>query len=393
MSIIEVLLFVLLGVLLGAFAGLIPGVHPNLFATLFLTYTFSEPFGAAVILVSAAVANAIVAFVPSVFLGAPDSGTELSVLPGHKLLLEGRGYEAVFLTSLGGLSAMALVLLTLPVAAFVLPAFYVFLRPHLHWLLSLVLIYALWKDRSVWAVVVVTLSGLLGLLALNAFKDPLFPMLSGLFGMSGLLYSLRTAQVIRPQVISSIQAPSRECIGGSSIGYLAGMLVGLLPGIGASMAAFLVQELCGDKNTRRFLVALGGIATADAIFSLLALWLIGNPRSGVAVSVEQLLGKLTSGDVIVFFGAMCLAAALASLAALKLAGLFACGVARVDYKRLTTTVVAGLGLAVLVLSGLDGLLLMSLATAIGMVAVLSGTRRSYLMACLLVPTILFFAGV
>jgi len=38
---------------------------------------------------------------PSIFLGAPEADTALAVLPGHALLMEGRGEEAVRLSAIG----------------------------------------------------------------------------------------------------------------------------------------------------------------------------------------------------------------------------------------------------------------------------------------------------
>lgn len=390
---LELLTLVLVGVFLGIFTGLVPGIHPNFFAVLFLVALPSSSFEGAIVLVAAAVANSFVSFIPSVFLGAPDGGTELSVLPGHKMLLEGRGYEAVRLTVMGGLLIMVLVLITLPLVAVLLPQTYSLIRPYLHWLLAGVLLYALARDRSLWAVVVVALSGMLGILVLENFPNPLFPMLTGLFGVSGLLYTLRTRTTVPLQNLSYERPPNKTYVSGGVAGYLGGMLVGLLPGLGASQATFLVQEGMRARDTKKFLVAIGGVMMADAVFSLLALWLIGNPRSGVAVSVGEMLDDLTAGDVVALLGVMCVSASLAAVTTLKFASSLAGRLGRVDYEKMTMAVIIGLIISVLLLTGVEGLLLLALSTSIGLVAISSGARRAYCMGCLLVPTILFFAGV
>ncbi|WP_367883109.1 tripartite tricarboxylate transporter permease [Thermococcus peptonophilus] len=80
----------LLGALFGTFTGLMPGVHVNTLAvllngallpslTLFamgLTHTYLDAF-------------------PSTFLGIPDEGTALSILPAHRLVLAGKGMEVI----------------------------------------------------------------------------------------------------------------------------------------------------------------------------------------------------------------------------------------------------------------------------------------------------------
>jgi putative membrane protein len=55
-------------------------------------------------------------------------------------------------------------------------------------------------------------------------------------------------------------------------------------------------------------------------------------------------------------------------------------------------VIAFLVLLVGLFTGISGLLIMIVAAAIGLVPNLTGIRRSHAMGCLLLPTILFFAG-
>lgn len=105
----------LLGVLFGTFTGLTPGIHVNTLAvllngallpslTLFamgLTHTYLDAF-------------------PSTFLGIPDEGTALSILPAHRLVLAGKGMEviriALYSSFLGTLFFTPLVPLYLAIA-------------------------------------------------------------------------------------------------------------------------------------------------------------------------------------------------------------------------------------------------------------------------------------
>jgi putative membrane protein len=101
----------IIGVLCGVVTGLIPGIHVNTVgafvfsASPFLLYSYS-PEVLAVFLLSMSISHALLEFIPSMFLGVPDEGTVLSVMPGHYLLLQGRGKEAIRLVSLGGFGAM-----------------------------------------------------------------------------------------------------------------------------------------------------------------------------------------------------------------------------------------------------------------------------------------------
>ncbi|OPY31437.1 MAG: Tripartite tricarboxylate transporter TctA family protein [Methanomassiliicoccales archaeon PtaU1.Bin124] len=109
------------GSLLGAFTGVTPGLHVNTMALLVLITSSSSlailggilisfevdpslaPVILASLLVSAAVSHSFLDFLPSVFFGAPEESECLSMLPGHRLLLAGRGLEAVTVAAEGSL--------------------------------------------------------------------------------------------------------------------------------------------------------------------------------------------------------------------------------------------------------------------------------------------------
>jgi len=122
-EILLLLVFTFLGIMLGTLTGLIPGLHvnnvalimiaasPAIFASLlFLTdhgveYSFIPILVAAVILATS-ITHTFLDFIPSTFLGAPEGETALAVLPAHAMVLEGKGYQAVYLSALGSLGAM-----------------------------------------------------------------------------------------------------------------------------------------------------------------------------------------------------------------------------------------------------------------------------------------------
>src|SRR3989338_7134813 len=110
---LEILLAILIGCLLGIITGLTPGVHINLVSVVILSLSpflsqYVSLLTLSIVIIAMSVTHTFLDSLPSIFLGAPDSGMELSVLPGHKLLLEGRGYEAVILNTIGSLFAVIL---------------------------------------------------------------------------------------------------------------------------------------------------------------------------------------------------------------------------------------------------------------------------------------------
>src|SRR5881296_1776164 len=110
---IELIIFSLLGIGIGIVTGLIPGLHVNNIIPIILSSSFfvSDPLSLSVLIISISVTQTFIQFIPSIFLGAPEEGTSLSVLPGHRLLFEGNGYEAIKLTVLGGMGSLLLTML------------------------------------------------------------------------------------------------------------------------------------------------------------------------------------------------------------------------------------------------------------------------------------------
>ncbi|MBI5001744.1 MAG: tripartite tricarboxylate transporter permease [Euryarchaeota archaeon] len=114
--------FGLLGFLVGLLTGMVPGLHLNnvvlillagqdalcAFAALIVSSALAADMALAMasFIVALAVTHSFITFIPSSFLGAPDEKTSLSVLPAHRMVLEGRGYEAVRLSAIGGLAGL-----------------------------------------------------------------------------------------------------------------------------------------------------------------------------------------------------------------------------------------------------------------------------------------------
>lgn len=390
---LELLLALLFGIALGTACGLLPGLHPNNTIPIILGLSFLfPPLSAAVVLISAGVVNSFVAFIPSILIGAPEGGSELSALPGHRLLLQGRGYEALRLTVIGGLAGVLFAVLTLPVFALAMPKVYSFIRPNVHYLLIFVVSYMIFSEKGkgkFFAAAVFALSGTLGYVTLNlGGNEILFPLLSGLFGLPMLLLAIKSKTTL-PETFSleSGELRKRDVIKPAIIGSVAGVIAGLLPGIGSSQATVLAQA----KNERTFLMSVAGVSVVDMVYSILALWLIGNPRSGIAAAV----GTLVSVDVntaLVFLSVILSAAGAGAFLTLKISRAAIFAIRSLDYQGLCLHTFVFVCALIFVFTGFFGLAIAGLALSVGVVANLADIRKSHAMGCLILPTILFFAG-
>lgn len=399
---IDILIFSLIGVGLGIATGLLPGLHiNNMLPVLLPLAVIIGPYNLAAVIISMAVVQNFVSFIPSIFLGAPDADTALSTLPGHRLLHEGRGFEAIKLTIVGGVGALAVsILLTISLSKY-FPMLYELSRPYIQYaLLGIVGFMVITEEslkRIASAILIILLSGILGFLVLQSSLIPqqnaLFPMLAGLFGVSILATSMMQKSKIPEQSgESDIRSKRIDLIKSIALGAVAGMIVGFLPAVGVSQAAAIFQSIGGLSEARTFLVSLAGINVANEVFSLNSVYLIGNPRSGASVAIENIFGTLEWGDILLFIGIIAFSAGIGAVASLILGKSVPRLLMRIDYRILSLSVIAMMVAMMFVFTGIYGLLVGAVASAIGILCNHLGVKKSTCMGVLLVPSIIFFSG-
>ena len=386
----EIVFVALLGIGAGILAGLIPGIHPNLFASFILLYFYGfDPFLLCVFLLCSGIANSFASFIPSIFLGAPESENSLSVLPGHKLLLHGRGYEAVKLSVIGGIIGGIIGIMLLPVLILtgIWYSKFRFLIPIGLVAIVFFMIFSEigWK-RKILAIYVFLFSGLTGILFLDF--DILFPVFTGFFGLP-LLFLSFIKNVKLPEKIS-FECENVNSFKSSLIGSAAGILTGILPGISSAQASMVVQELFGKRKEREFLISIGSITTVEIIISVFAIYIIGNPRSGIAHAIMSLIGKFSLEILILFILVSLFSIFISGYITIKIAKKFVFWIQGIDYSALSRNVFICLLFTVFVFSGLKGFLLCIAAFFLGLVVNVSKIKRTHLMGFLIVPTIMFY---
>jgi putative membrane protein len=399
---IELLLAILLGVMFGIITGLIPGIHVNLISMILYSLSgwllgFATPITLGTFIIAMAVTHTFLDSIPSIFLGAPDADMALGVLPGHKLLLEGKGFEAVKLTIIGSLLALIVTVLLIPVLLPIVPSIYSFIQPFMAYILMFVVLYMIVIESSFkskfYSLFLFLLSGTLGLIVLNwpNFKQPLFPMLSGLFGVSTLFISLgQDSKLPKQEVSETIVVGKGKTTKAIAAGVFSGSLTGLFPGLGAAQASILGMGLVGEIGNYAFMILIGGINTVNFTFSLATLYVLSKARNGAVVVVSQLINEVGITELIIFLSAALIAGALATFLALKISKVAAKVITKINYKMLVKSIIGFITILTIFFSGFYGLLVLMVSSAIGMIAPLVGVKRSHAMGCLMLPVILFF---
>lgn len=424
---IELVLWALIGAAGASLLAWIPALHIYNVAALVLLLSESgiltlqaEPL--AFLFLGMVTGYALGNTIPSIFFAVPDESMIFVVLPGQKYLLQQRGYEAVALTGLGGLAGLFALLALAPVASRVLPIIREILQPHLGWILWAVIAYLLlsewpkgtgrapsgwrrWWDgwRSLVAgLATFVLSGLLGIILL--YRSPvsvhvayqnLLPAFVGLFAVPWVVTNLLGRVSIPPQHIArDLDVSWQHVAQGAAAGVMGGLFAAFLPVVTGGIGGFLAGHATAQRDDRTFLIAQGAAKTTYYVGGFLLFFVPGLhlTRGGMAWMISTQYTPYTPAQYFTATAGALAAGVLAFLLSLGLARGAIKVVSRVSYRTVSWVT---LGILVLIVGGMTGpagLAICSVATGIGLIPVLWGSRRMNAMGVLLLPIALNMSG-
>ena len=390
------LIFLFLGIAAGTFTGLAPGIHINLIGAILVSLSISvlAPIGPAylvVFIVSMSITHTFVDFIPSIFLGCPNDDTSLSVLPGHEMLKQGKGHSAVLLTAYGCLAATILTLVISYPLILLVEKIYPLIQTSIPYILiavSCIMVFS--ENKKIASMIVYSLTGILGLVVLNlkTLEEPLLPLLTGLFGSSALILSIKNKIKI-PQQTLKIEKP--KLIKPILASLIASPLCGFLPGLGSGQAAIL-GNVISRSDRKGFLVLQGATNTLVMVFSFLSLYAISKTRTGSAAAIKDLIGQPSTEILIIILASVLISGAISFFITKKLSVIFSQNINKINYSKISIVTLIILSLVVLFFSGLFGFLTFAISTFTGIYCIQTGVKRTNMMACLLLPTIVLYFG-
>ena len=399
MEIFGVLAALVLGVNAGIITGLFPGVHVNMVSVLLISFsplllTITSPIVLAVFIISLAITHTFLDTIPSIYLGAPDEGQALNALPGHRLLLQGLGHNAVIYTLIGSFGSLLLSVILFPLFILSMDKLSALVSNIIGYLLIVIMAYMIFREKGKWlkSLVVFLLAGTLGILIFSVpnLHQPLFPLLSGLFGFSILVESLRQKSTIPVQKESPLTISKKNMLKSISAASGVGFLAAFLPGFGSSQAAIISTNVVGDIGDEGFLSLVGGINTANMLISIAAAYVLQKARNGAIVTVLELLGGVGFNEMMLFIGVSLVAGGLATLLTLYLSKVFSKYIVKVNYTAIIIGILVFITSLVFFFDGFIGLIILFTATAIGLITSFFKVGKNHLMGCLILPVILFF---
>jgi len=407
----------MLGVFLGTLTGLIPGFHPNNVAVILVSispvlmrelhsfdaYAFSIIVASAIL--ATAVTHTFLSFIPAAFIGAPEADTALSLLPAHRLLLEGRVYEATVLSAIGSFGAVIFSLLCLiPFYFIVSSRLFAILQSHLLYLLiGISAILILTESSSermephlaiMLSTMVFIIAGIFGIVLQNLPVPMYFPAFTGLFGLSTILYSLFYTPEIPPQEIKEPEIRGMGILKSIVSGAVFGSMVSILPGITSAHATVMAMLARRNREPEQVILTLSGVNTANVIFCTATLFLTLRARSGTMIAINRIMevqpweGIAPHPALFQLLIAVLTASAFSFFITRYMGKQFSLFFCRIPYRKMLFGIIISLTLLVFVITGWLGLLVLFVATTIGLIPIYTGVKRSNCMGVLLLPIII-----
>ena len=140
------------------------------------------------------------------------------------------------------------------------------------------------------------------------------------------------------------------------------------------------------------MVSINSANTANAIFSLIALFIIGKARSGAMVAIDGLV-NVSEWDysiIILLLIVIIYVSTISYFTTIYLGDRISGFLSRINYSKLCSTVLAGLSIMVFMFTGWFGFIIFLISTPVGMIASYAKIRKINAMGVIMLPVILYF---
>jgi len=367
------------GILLGIFTGLVPGIHSNTVISILSTFDIDQIY---LIIIMIIPAHMIVSFIPSIFFGIPEQGTVISVLPGHRMTLEGKGLLALKTVILSILLATLISVIMFPISLDLFPTIYSLIQPYIKYIvLGLSIIFVVKTKNPILSLGIFLLAGALGYVSLHSnLEDPFLPLFSGMFAIPIILnYTYSTIKKQNDPQLNKFEI--RYVI----IGVVGGFLSDLLPGISSPSQVATFFSIFMPINSLGYLSTIASISTSQTIFALSTAASIGKARIGGVAWLEKFIDiRQNNFELLVFmFFSVAITCGIVYLMRKKIAS-----IANMNLSKLNILLAVYLTSIIFILNGFFGLAIFVVSGLLGYLTVRIGVTRTNLMGAVIVPTLM-----
>lgn len=422
---LSVVLWALFGVAVGLLFSWMPGFHVyNVIALLTatgLTFTFMPSDAFPFFVLGAIVSFAYASTISTVYFSVADDTMIFMLFPTQRYLVVGRGHEAVLLTLIGAFGASLVLAASLPLLPLVLPTLRDLLNPYIPLFLASLVVFMFMSEwlkmgdrvenprlriavawtQALGGIFVFLASGVLGFILMYTNLLParvayvrLTPMFLGFFGLPWVLLNILSDVRIGEQITEdAVATDPRALLNGLFGGVLGGYIAAFFPIITGGMGALVAGHITSQRGDDTFIVSQGANRFVYYVGAFLFLFLpaAAITRGGAAWLVSGVYQPKTYREYVYAAGVLLLASGVSFLGTLLLSKAVARVVTR-HYKTVSYAVVGLLFLVSWALTGFMGVVVMVVASLIGLAAAFFNTRRSYCLGGLIFPVLLSMTG-
>lgn len=420
-----VVLWTMFGVLVGLGFSWMPGFHVyNVIALLAVTggaITFIPESAFPFFVLGALVSFAYASVISTVYFSVADDTMIFMLFPTQHYIIVGRGHEAVLLTLIGTFLASIVLAASLPLMTYIVPVLRDILNPYIPMFLAALVVFMFMSEwlkmgdrierpalrlavawtQVLGGVFVFVASGILGFVVMNTNILPtdvayvrLTPLFLGFFGLPWVITNIMSNIPISEQETSDeISTDWRALLSGLFGGTLGGYIAAFFPLITGGMGALVAGHITSQRGDDTFIVSQGASRLIYYVGAFLFLFLpaASLTRGSAAWLVSSIYQPKTYQEYVYAIGALLLASGVSFLGTVYLSKLAARIVSR-WYKQVSVLVaflLAGISWA---LTGPMGVVVMLIASIIGLSSVFFNTRRSYCLGVLILPVLISMTG-
>jgi len=378
------------GLLFGIISGIIPGLHINNVIYLVSNINLSIEIKA-IIFILASIIFSFVSFIPATLLSIPNTDNFVSTLPSQRLVIKGNAYYAIKLYIIGAING---IIFGLPIIIlFILLLQYLtetikFLTP---FILVIGLIALIFNVKNYFGYLVILFSALVGFFALNyAFvENPLLVVISGLFGISNILYLMQNKIKIPKQNLKTKEIDIKTKIKTGIIGTCLSVFVTLFPGIGNGFATYIGTKVSQLKD-EGYILLNGAINILVMVLSFFSVLFIGKARTASAVFFKEYTKNtfvFSLPWVIIF---ILIAIVIGYFLTDFLGKMLSLRIHKINYKTANFVIIVFLNLIVILFSNILGLIVFWLSGLIGYLCIKTKNPRILMLPTIIVPVLIYF---
>jgi|GEM_PF-6348591 len=374
--------------LITSLSGLIPSLHINNI----LPVLSSQTLTSGVAIVVGSVLFTFSSVISSFLFFIPSESNFVSLMPSQRLYYQGKAYYAIYLACTGALYAVVFglpfIILFVLTLQFIKPIL-VFLTP---FVLIFTLIFLLFSVKNILGIFAIGFSSLLGWLVLQSSLDvanPLFVLITGLFGLSAIYFAVISGHKTVKQTFRIYKPEFLKLFYISLIANILSIFVTLFPGIGSGIATYFGVKT-SQLEKEDYIMLNGAINILVIILSLFAAAEIGSTRTGSAYWFKAVAENTILQNKLILVFLISVSIGIGFILTLFLAKKIILILEKINQKKICIFALCFLCLSVLLFSNILGFFVFLLSGLIGVFTIKTNNPRILMLSVIIFPVLIWF---